>query len=407
MDSFQADSTTHETDTLTDDLGVNGETWSKVEDEDGPEVTDVGGGEEPEPEKKEEPTEPETPEQKADDPDNGGQKEEPKAEEPQKEEPKAEEPTSTPASADVETFNQKISELSEGRFKTIEDLVNSDVFQIYGQAGDLVDELEKLRGLADREPEFANDWVKGLNDFVKQGGDPNLYARIQGVNVDELPPMERMALQMKWENPDISDENIRIILENKYQQNAEDGSNERKLGDANLELDSRKATNWLKEHQVKSATPDPVKAEERTRQLEETRVENWSKTLNELPNYINKFDVPVNDKGETFEFEFKDQHKASLMEKVSEMVRYSPHLKHDEAGIKDVWAATQHLIKSMFFEEMMAEAVKSELNKLQESTFKEQHNPSAGKPEEAPATVDSNEPKDEQDFLLKMLREDS
>jgi hypothetical protein len=129
-------------------------------------------------------------------------------------------PEATHQMSPEEEYNRILGEMSEGSINSTEELKNSDVFEKASKYDELESSYEELQSqlneAENKEPDFANDFVKGLNEFIRNGGDPESYIKVQGVDLKEMEPIDVLKTQMKWENPDLSADDINLLLNEKY-----------------------------------------------------------------------------------------------------------------------------------------------------------------------------------------------
>lgn len=135
-----------------------------------------------------------------------------------------------------------INEMFGEGFNTIED-VKAEI----EYAKDLearIDELEE------QEPSYANDFIKQMNDFALKGGDPVAFAKIQGMNVDELSPKEALKLDLQQQYG-LSDSEADLRINNQYTtedwDSEEDGIDPKSI---DLKMDAKAAKDRLKANQA-------------------------------------------------------------------------------------------------------------------------------------------------------------
>ena len=160
------------------------------------------------------------------------------------------------APAPVETKKEEPAVMDEGqilsgklggRFKSFTELETSYT------------ELEKK---AASDP-FVNPVVKGLNDYVKGGGDPEIYMRLQKMDLEKMSPRDLAVHQLMLQK-NYNKEEAELLVDHKYKVNSpltdEDGNPIEGVREAQLELkgvahDAKEYLNGFKtEHLVPPAT---------------------------------------------------------------------------------------------------------------------------------------------------------
>jgi hypothetical protein len=154
------------------------------------------------------------------------------------EEASSQETTETTATNDPINFSEMFGE----GYESVED-VKDHLEYAY--------ELEtKLEELENKQPEFANDFIKQMNEYALKGGDPIYFAKIQGMNVDELSAEEAIKLDLQQQYG-LTEEEAKAHLNSKYTTPdfyGEDGEIDPKS--INLKIDAKVAKERLKANQA-------------------------------------------------------------------------------------------------------------------------------------------------------------
>jgi hypothetical protein len=173
------------------------------------------------------------------------------------------ETTESPSSETAININEMFGE----GFESVED-VKSQL--------ELVSDLEtQLEETENRDPEFANDFVKGMNDWVKNGGDPIYYAKIQGMNVDDLSPEEaiKLDLQQKYS---LTEAEAQAHIDSTYKTEDFDDEDGTRIDpkSISMKVDAAEARGRLKKNQV-----DNTLVEQKPNGMSE---EDWNAQLDEI-----------------------------------------------------------------------------------------------------------------------------
>lgn len=155
------------------------------------------------------------------------------------------------------------------------------------------DELEQyIRGLEGRQsPEeiFANDYIRDLNDAVRAGIDPELFATVSSINLDELTPKDALILQYQMRDG-LSWEDAEMLVNETYRLDDEmysDDDAQTKTARIKAKVDANQAYEYLSQYKSDALTPPIEKQIER-------QVEAWAPVI---PKVIESF--------KTLEFEGK------------------------------------------------------------------------------------------------------
>lgn len=209
--------------------------------------------------------------------------------------------TETPLNIDDE-----ISQRTEGKFKSYDELHSA-----YKEA--IVQ--------TPKEPEFANEQIKQLNELVKQGVEltPEYfqaqamdYTKYDIDNVSQAK--ELIAMELKLNEPGITDREIELTLSDKYKLN-EDEFDEKEIELSTLRLmrEGRNAQKNLIENQKKYALPtnqaDPVELERQQKEAEAAQAKFTSSVKEAVSKYEGE-SFKIGD--ETFKYEADDKAKTRL-----------------------------------------------------------------------------------------------
>jgi len=132
----------------------------------------------------------------------------------------------------------------------------------FTKAEELNTYLSELETKVNSTPEdpFVNSYVKSLNEAIRNGIDPEVFAEVSSIDIDTLDAKEALVLQHMWQDK-LSREEAVLLVDNKYRfgenENAED--TEVKLARINAKTDSNKAKEFLKTHQQEALTPPAEK----------------------------------------------------------------------------------------------------------------------------------------------------
>ena len=283
----------------------------------------------------------------------------------------------------------------DGQFEGEEDLNNH-----------LLELESKITELEERPPEFANDAVAKLNEYVLNGGTVEQFARVQSVNIDDMNAVDILATEIMWSTPGLSKNDAIAYLEEKFPNSLDDDGN-LNPNHPTLKVDANKAAQIIKGVQ---ADDTPVKSEGYSKdewsemtakeqqeaqdlkaQETEERMEAWMQPVEDELDYLkdNGLIIPLtDDKGFRFPFTMDEAYENDLIGRVDQT------LMSMGTSIKDNPKAARELMQLHFrndnFDKIVKAAAEKGANSVNEERFKKVHNPSVvNRGDEAPASADT------------------
>lgn len=189
------------------------------------------------------------------------------------------------------SFEKEFQEKTKGKFKSVEEIEA------------LAAEYEKLK--SQPKEDFADDFVKSLNDYVKKGGKSDTFIEMQKINPTEMSDLQVVAAHLKLvKGIDLTDEQIEGYIIDKYKavDNPEDlglASWQVAAGQAELKLDAERFRAELEALKVKKLEVQSIPQVEQGLTQEQLEIiENRQRILGDLTasadNY-NGYEVALND----------------------------------------------------------------------------------------------------------------
>ena len=173
------------------------------------------------------------------------------------------------------------------------------------------------------EQMFANDYMKGLNDYVKSGGTREVYDNIVNVDISKLDGVDAIKTMIMWENPGLAEEDVRLALLDKYRQLDDDSDHDKRVGKVQLLLDEKDARKKLAEIQDSHKSVGPERDQKMFEMQEAKRIDAWTPHTQNMVKGLNSLDVDLGG-GSKFTFnEFTEQDKTELMSEMMNIVKYS------------------------------------------------------------------------------------
>ena len=191
----------------------------------------------------------------------------------------------------VYSFEKEFQEKTKGKYKSVDEILN------------LESEYEKLK--SQPKEEFADDWVKSLNDYVKKGGKADTFIEMQKINPTEMSDLEVVVSHLKLvKNLNLTDDQIEGYIIDKYKavDNPEDlglASWQVSAGQAELKMDAERFRSELEALKVKKLEIQATQqVEQGLTQEQIAEREGYNKFMQELSEGVNSYtgyEVSLND----------------------------------------------------------------------------------------------------------------
>jgi hypothetical protein len=240
-------------------------------------------------------------------------------EQPQEQTPEPEatqEPISTP-----EPVQQPEQEIAQSSFNNEpEPEMSEQEFEsaianyVSEKLGVSIDSLEQLTQLleAQKSPSI-DERVKAIADFVEETGrDPYDWFRYQSINPSEMDDISAVKLQFAVDYPNLSNEDIDLLVKSKYKVDEDLFSDEEiRLSKIQLKIDADKAKRDI--DKLRENYRMPVKQEASQEEVQSPIDENWIRTMSQEVDSLEALSFQLGD--QEFNFGINDQYKSSLKDK--------------------------------------------------------------------------------------------
>lgn len=267
-----------------------------------------------------------------------------------KEEPKAEVKEEVKQEAKAETKEEVKTEVkaeAKEEVKVVPKSFDEELLEKFDKKYKSVDEIKAL--LAEPKVEFADENIAHWNELAKKGIKIDKeFLELQAKDYESLDnPLEAIVEAMKiGEFKGLSDNVINLELNKKYNfsewkdKAEEDMTPEDNANRELLERDGTLKKDWLinyKNERVLEKQEDPKVLEAMAKEAEINQF-NWEKFVeSDLVNKITKLSSPINDKGETFDFEVSEQDRkeaGEIMKALTKdpMVFFGQFMDKDDKG---------------------------------------------------------------------------
>jgi len=196
--------------------------------------------------------------------------------------------------------------------------------------GEDVDSEEKAKEILDSyknqpplESPFANDYIKGLNEYIKNGGSQDIYSRVMSLDLEKMTPFDAQKTLMLWENPELKEEDVALALNDKYRQTEDDSDADKRVGAVHMTTDGRAAKLRLAELQKVNSVPEPVRIAQNQERLESERIAKWAPQTSTLVDGVKELEVSL---GENTAFKFaniSNETRQQALADVQSAIKYS------------------------------------------------------------------------------------
>lgn len=200
----------------------------------------------------------------------------------------------------------------------------------FGTEFNSVDEAKNA--LSPRELSFANEQIAQMNKFVGETGRSVIdYLRTQTVDYSKMSNENVMRVYMKQDNPDLTNEEVNLLVTSKYKLGNTSGSEtDKKLAQIELKRDVNNARKELLNLQEQYRMPQENKgmSNEEANEIREKWVNNMKTEVND----VESLSFEINDKGEVFDFQLNDQHKENLVKSNSNLNNFFDRYTSEEGN---------------------------------------------------------------------------
>jgi hypothetical protein len=226
------------------------------------------------------------------------------------------EPTQTPepvqqpeqATAQSSFTNEPEPEMSEQEFEAA---IAGYVSEKLGVSIDSIEQLTQI--LEAQKSPSIDERVKAIADFVAETGrDPYDWFRYQSINPSEMDDLSAVKLQMAVDYPNLSNEDVDLLVKSKYKVDEDLFSDEEiRLSKIQLKIDADKAKRDIEK--LRENYRMPVKQEASQEEVQSPIDENWIRTMSQEVDSLEALSFQLGD--QEFNFGINDQYKSSLKDK--------------------------------------------------------------------------------------------
>ena len=233
------------------------------------------------------------------------------------EEPSQEEPKESQDNIDRSLNNESSDQPTQGdtQAEVIERNKNEFLRFVNEQFNQKFDSIESFNdALSTKKTSFANEQIEKMNNFVSETGRSIAdYIRTQAVDYSKMSNEDIMRLSFKQENPELSMDEVNVLIDSKYKIDKDKYSDsEKTLGKIELKKDVAKARKNLIDMQEKYRTP--VQNSNQDSPEQEAVRESWVSDMSSEVDEVESITFDINDSGEEFTFALSDDHRKDLVD---------------------------------------------------------------------------------------------
>jgi hypothetical protein len=233
------------------------------------------------------------------------------------EEPSQEEPKESQDNIDRSLNNESSDQPTQGdtQAEVIERNKNEFLRFVNEQFNQKFDSIESFNdALSTKKTSFANEQIEKMNNFVSETGRSIAdYIRTQAVDYSKMSNEDIMRLSFKQENPELSMDEVNVLIDSKYKIDKDKYSDsEKTLGKIELKKDVAKARKNLIDMQEKYRTP--VQNSNQDSPEQEAVRESWVSDMSSEVDEVESITFDINDSGEEFTFALNDDHRKDLVD---------------------------------------------------------------------------------------------
>jgi hypothetical protein len=204
--------------------------------------------------------------------------------------------------------NEPEPEMSEQEFEAA---IAGYVSEKLGVSIDSIEQLTQI--LEAQKSPSIDERVKAIADFVAETGrDPYDWFRYQSINPSEMDDISAVKLQMAVDYPNLSNEDVDLLVKSKYKVDEDIFSDEEiRLSKIQLKIDADKAKRDIEK--LRENYRMPVKQEASKEEVQSPIDENWIRTMSQEVDSLEALSFQLGD--QEFNFGINDQYKSSLKHK--------------------------------------------------------------------------------------------
>ena len=278
----------------------------------------------------------------------------------------------------------------------------ADIYDVLAEMADngtiTKDDLDGL--LNPKQPEAQeielDPAVKAISDFIAETGKSvDDWFQYQSFNPSEMDDMTIMETELSMQYPDLSAEDVSLLLSNKYKIDENEYSeNDIRLGKLQLKMDAKTARDGLEKVReayrapVVDTTPEPAEA---VSEVKSPIDDAWIATMSKSVDSMESLDFELS-KEKDFSFGLNDEYKSSLKGANQDLENYFSQYVSDK-GSWDFVKLSEHRAVVENIDAIVKAVYGQGISDGQSKVVAEAVNPSTATPSSTPGTSASSEEK--------------
>lgn len=198
--------------------------------------------------------------------------------------------------------------------------IDSEVLSFLSERlGRQFDSYDAISEALSYTPVEIDERVSAINKFVQETGrSPEDWYRYQSLNPSEMDDMALVRLQLASEHPNLSQEEVGMLISNKYKMDEDlHSEDEIKLSKLQLKMDAESARKSISELRDAYLAPDIQSSEP-----DETITEEWISEMSRSTNTFGSLDFDLPGKDDVFRFGIDDNYRKQLIDRNSRLDEY-------------------------------------------------------------------------------------
>lgn len=288
--------------------------------------------------------------------------------------PKVDLPPAPPKEEPKFDMNTWLSEKFKGEFKSEDDLIKA-ITDSKSLSTRYTEAEQKLRDFETKSKEnpFANDYIKGLNEFVKKGGDPAIYNKVQSIDVAKMDNREASVMRLRVQyGLTKADAEFRVDRKYKIGEGYDMTDPDVREAQIDLKIDGDQAKEYLSKYKTDSLVPPGEKIQQEAERTKAQQLEGWNPITGKVLEGLKQVEIPIDEKGANIQFAVPQETLDHLQEHLKNVLA-TTDIQPDADGqnlMKEI------LLREVFFQHQK-DIARMIATKKDEQWIKQTSNPSA------------------------------
>lgn len=278
--------------------------------------------------------------------------------------PAASSTDAAPTTTSIPDITTWLNETFKGEYKSAEDLIKAitDSKSLGTKYSEAEQKLKDFETKSKENP-FANDYVKGLNEFVKKGGDPAIYNKVQAIDVPKLNERDALVMRLRVQHGlTKADAEFRVDRKYKVGESFDQADPEVREARIDLKIDGESAKEYLSKYKTDSLVPPGERIQQETERAKAQQLEGWNPVTDKVIEGLKQVEIPIDTKGTTIQFKVPGETVPYLQEHLKNVLA-TTDLRPDAEG--------QNIMKEILLREIFFKHSKDIAQQI--ATAKDEH----------------------------------